>query len=120
MAHYRMPSNQYDNWYYNMSNQFNMSNNFNQNNLTGSNQNELMDHIQNLTTETINLNFQLDIFPDDEQTIQAFNDLNDRLKTAVNEYESKYGPLSLESPFLKGTPWKWLESPWPWERQGGM
>ena len=32
MAHYRMPSNQYDNWY-NMSIN-NMSNNFNQNNLT--------------------------------------------------------------------------------------
>ena len=79
-------------------------------------QERLMNHIQQLTTEVINYNLYLDVFPEDREAITSFNTYNDRLKRATNQYEAKYGPITLDSPYLKDVPWQWLKAPWPWEK----
>jgi spore coat protein JB len=88
--------------------------------ISNANREELMRHIQELTIEKVNYNLYLDVFPEDQQAIDAFNQYSDQLKMATEEYEKLFGPITLESAYLKGVPWQWLTSPWPWEGQRRM
>ncbi len=81
---------------------------------------QLMKNIQALTIEHINFVLYLDNYPDDQQAIEEFNTVLNQLNHATDEFESKYGPISPKSKYLQGAPWKWLESPWPWEREMGV
>ena len=31
------------------------------------------------------------------------------------QYESMYGPLTIDSEYLNNNNWVWNNSPWPWE-----
>ena len=61
------------------------------------------------------LNLYLDTHPQDNTMIDLFNKYATEEKMACNEYEKKYGPLTLDSMYLNDNNWKWNESPWPWE-----
>lgn len=81
---------------------------------------KLMRHIQELTIEKRNYNLYLDIYPEDQQAINTFNDYSNKLNIATEEYEKLFGPITLESANLKGTTWQWLTAPWPWDNQRRM
>ena len=36
-------------------------------------------------------------------------------KKICNEYEKNFGPMTLDSDYLKENNWIWLQSNWPWE-----
>ena len=62
------------------------------------------------------LNLYLDIYPNDKRYIMEYNKYLKNLKNAMNEYESKYGPLTVGSEYVtKNSTWAWDNNPWPWE-----
>lgn len=61
------------------------------------------------------LNLYLDIHPENKSMIALFNDYKDKENELTREYESKYGPLTVDSPATGETSFKWVEDKWPWE-----
>ena len=63
----------------------------------------------------IELNLYLDTNPNDKEAIELFNQYQKIEKQMCNQYESMYGPLTLDSNYLNNDNWVWNNSPWPWE-----
>lgn len=61
------------------------------------------------------LNLYLDTHPTNQNYIMLYNKYLQEEKKACNDYEKKYGPITLDSPYLENNPWIWNKSPWPWE-----
>ncbi len=57
----------------------------------------------------------LDTHPDDKMAMMMFDGYVDAYKKAAREYESQFGPLDSANA-TNGT-WKWIDDPWPWERE---
>ncbi len=57
----------------------------------------------------------LDTHPTDKVAMQMFNNYTSEYKRLAKEYESQYGPLDSANA-TNGT-WKWIDNPWPWERE---
>lgn len=74
----------------------------------------LMQNIQMYAFAAHELNLYLDVYPDNKQAIGLYNQYTEMANKYTNEYESKYGPLSLGKE--QKSPWMWINSPWPWER----
>ena len=64
---------------------------------------------------TTDLNLYLDTHPNDKGIITLFNQYEGEYNRLVNEYEKKYGPITLSSKALNAYPWSWNKSAWPWE-----
>ena len=47
--------------------------------------------------------------------LALFNDYRKQADSMISEYESKFGPLNISSNSLETGPFKWINSPWPWE-----
>lgn len=60
------------------------------------------------------LDLYLDIYPNNEAYINIYNKYLTEEKKLSEEYEKKYGPLTLDDENLKNK-WEWIEAPWPWE-----
>lgn len=63
----------------------------------------------------IELNLYLDTNPSDKEAIELFNKYQKQERQMCNQYESMYGPLTLDSDYLNNSNWVWNNSPWPWE-----
>ncbi len=61
------------------------------------------------------LNLYLDLKPNDASMIALFNDYRRRADQLTREYESKYGPLNIQSDALDQVPFMWEKDKWPWE-----
>lgn len=60
------------------------------------------------------LNLYLDLHPEDTSMLTLFNDYRERANRLAQEYESKYGPLTISS--NSGTTnFLWQSQNWPWE-----
>lgn len=58
----------------------------------------------------------LNTHPTNTQAMSDFNDYNDKRIILTEQYEEKYGPLSLLGEEENGK-WAWISSPWPWENE---
>lgn len=76
---------------------------------------ELLTSIDSLSFACIDLNLYLDIYPNDKNIIDLFNQYRIQKKELMEEYENKFGPLLLNSDSLNSYPWAWDNKPWPWE-----
>ena len=76
---------------------------------------ELMEKIQSLAFTINELSLYLDTHPNDEKALGLHKDYAKQYRNAYEEYQRKYGPLSI---FCPCNSWKWISNPWPWE--GGM
>ena len=74
---------------------------------------EMIQEIRCLEFGITELALYLDTHPNDRSMIDLFNQLSADAKAARREYESKYGPLLVNS--NEGYPWTWNNMPWPWE-----
>ena len=63
----------------------------------------------------IELNLYLDTNPNDKEAIELFNKYQRMEKQMCKQYESMYGPLTIDSEYLNNNNWVWNNSPWPWE-----
>ncbi len=76
---------------------------------------KLLLDIGRLSFAAHDLNLYLDLNPNDESMLTLFNDYRKQADSMINEYESKFGPLNISSNSLETGPFKWINSPWPWE-----
>ena len=76
---------------------------------------ELLTNIDALCFAMTDLNLYLDIYSDDTNMISLFNQYRIQKENLTKEYESKYGPITLNSDSLNSYPWAWDDMPWPWD-----
>lgn len=57
----------------------------------------------------------LDTHPNDRKMLERMKDYRDAAEPLVAEYEEKYGPLTKN--MSDSNNWRWINSPWPWERE---
>lgn len=74
---------------------------------------EMLTYIDAYCFAAHDLNLYLDTHPDDKEMIKLFQDYTNEANNIIKEYESKYGPLFVDSSTY---PWTWNDSPWPWEK----
>ena len=76
---------------------------------------ELLTYIDALSFAMIDLDLYLDVNPNDKEVINLYNKKKKKKSSYIEEYESKYGPLTLNSKVLERYPWSWINMPWPWD-----
>ena len=76
---------------------------------------ELLTYIDALCFAMIDLDLYLDVNPNDTEMIKLYNKYRNEKETYTDEYESKFGPLTLSSKALERYPWSWINMPWPWD-----
>ena len=76
---------------------------------------KMLTYIDSLQFALKDLNLYLDIYPDDRNIIDLYNEYRKKLNQSIDEYENTYGPLLLNSNSLESYPWAWDDKPWPWE-----
>lgn len=59
------------------------------------------------------ISLYLDVHPNDNYIYDVFKNYVNTYKNYKKEYESKYGPLTLDS--IDNTTYSWINNPWPWE-----
>lgn len=78
---------------------------------------ELLTYVDALTFAMIDLNLYLDVYPNDREALELFNQYRMQADEYTKKYESKYGPLELTSNSLNTFPWAWDNAPWSWEKK---
>lgn len=63
----------------------------------------------------IDLNLYLNTHPNDKQTLEKISEFQDKLRPLYQEFENKYGPLTLKGE--RENHWAWVKNPWPWDRE---
>lgn len=77
----------------------------------------LLNKVRQYKFAMIDLNLYLDTNPNDDNVLKIFNNYKNLEMQAVKEYESKYGPLTIDSIPMNANSWVWDNGPWPWEVQ---
>lgn len=62
-------------------------------------------------------NLFLDNFPNDMSMIKKFNEYRQSYEQLLNDYQSKYGPIEITSPYMTTSPFAWTNDVWPWDRR---
>lgn len=73
---------------------------------------ELLTYLDMFDFACIDLKLYLDIYPDDNNIIQIYNQLSNEKNKVLNEYENNYGSISS---YNNSNKWSWNNYPWPWE-----
>lgn len=60
------------------------------------------------------LNLYLDIYPDDRDMLELFNQYRVQINNIKTVYEKQYGPLTINSDANDTYPFIWINNPWPW------
>ena len=74
---------------------------------------EMIDQIKALDFAIIELGLYLDTHPEDKKALCMHREYAKEVKDLKDKYQKMYGPLTIFYPCNK---WRWIESPWPWER----
>lgn len=61
------------------------------------------------------LNLYLDMHPEDQSMVTLFNDYRRNLEELTKNYESMYGPLTVNSNEMENKTFSWVNTTWPWE-----
>ena len=61
------------------------------------------------------LNLYLDMHPEDQSMVTLFNDYRRKLEELTKNYESMYGPLTVNSNEMENKTFSWVNTSWPWE-----
>lgn len=76
---------------------------------------ELLTNIDALSFAMIDLGLLLDVNPNNQEALSLFNQYREQKENLTKEYETKYGPITLDSDSLNSYPWAWDDMPWPWD-----
>ena len=98
------------------SNLYSQYKNFRPMNINPRNEQErLMYEIQTICFAAHELNLYLDLHPEDSSMIMLFKDYSENARKLKNEYESKYGPITVSN-INNENLFTWQTDKWPWER----
>ena len=61
------------------------------------------------------LNLYLNTHPTDRNVMMLFEQYRNSYKKAVEDYQNKYGALSVKDASINSGYWSWNRCPWPWE-----
>ena len=78
---------------------------------------QMLIYLDALSFATVDINLYLDNFPNDKDMIALFNQYRMETERVRSEFESKYGPILVDSDASNTYPWAWDKRPWPWENQ---
>lgn len=76
---------------------------------------ELLTYLDMFEFAMIDIGLYLDVFPNDKEMVNLYNNLKSEKKKILDKYEKDYNSLSLDSDDLNKMPWDWNKNPWPWE-----
>lgn len=76
----------------------------------------LLKKIQSYKFAAYDMLLYLDTHPKDKEAFRMYRELVAKAKKCIAEYESKYGPLTAHAA-ADFDSFKWIESPWPWEKE---
>lgn len=65
------------------------------------------------------LGLYLDTHRNDTEAIRLFREYVKLANEGKKRYEAAYGPLMLKDASGDQNGWNWINSPWPWEYEGG-
>lgn len=74
----------------------------------------LLHRIHMVSFAVNDITLYLDTHPKDQEALEYFNHYNKQRQKALQEYECKYGPLTLDTTTARGK-WLWASQPMPWE-----
>ena len=83
------------------------------------NRDELLQKIMELDFYIVDLHLYLNTHPDDGEAIQMYNDAVLQNRELRAQYSEKYGML-LSNHCVSATPWQWIDSPWPWQKDANF
>ncbi len=61
------------------------------------------------------LNLFLDNYPNNSSMLRLFSDYANRAKNLEQEYQQKYGPITVSNTSGEKIPFQWENEAWPWE-----
>lgn len=70
--------------------------------------------IQVLSFVLVDINLYLDMYPGSQEGLDYYHKYNKLYKEAVDEFETKYGPIT-SGGVQSNEEWTWIREPWPWE-----
>lgn len=76
---------------------------------------KMLTQLDSLCFAARDINLYLDVYPEDKDMIQLFNQYRKQGEIVLEEYQKKYGPIFLNSDANNTYPFAWIDSPWPWE-----
>ncbi|MET3288307.1 spore coat protein CotJB [Brevibacillus fluminis] len=71
--------------------------------------------LQEVQFALVELQFYLDMNPEDMRALHQYNDLSEELIDLRQEYEEQHGPLMQYGLSKARGKWDWSSTPWPWE-----
>lgn len=74
-----------------------------------------LEALQAVDFALVELTLYLDTHPDDLEALKQFNSLAKKSKALRSQFEAKYGPLRGFGHSYSSYPWKWIQTPWPWQ-----
>ena len=77
---------------------------------------ELLLNVNQTTFAAHELKLYLDIYPNDSNMIQLYNEYQKKASDAIKAYERKYGPILADSP-SNTNDFSWEAYAWPWEME---
>lgn len=79
---------------------------------------KLLMRIQVMDFAMLETNLFLDSHPNNQEALALHEKYKQSYEMLVAEYESKYGPIKLNTDSREKT-WAWIKDPWPWDYMGG-
>ena len=76
---------------------------------------ELLLNIAEISFLRHELNLLLDNYPDNNEAISWFNKYKDMEAEQIENYERRYGPLTITGNINNQSPFEWENTIWPWE-----
>lgn len=82
-----------------------------------SDQEMMLRRISTLDFAIVELSLYMDTHPDDQEVNMKLNDYREKSNALKQEYQSKYGPITLKN--MEENRWGWISDPWPWNNDEG-
>lgn len=80
-----------------------------------SEQEKMLYELDSISFAAHELNLYLDMHPEDQSMVTLFNDYRRKLEELTKNYESMYGPLTVNSNEMENKTFSWVNTSWPWE-----
>lgn len=77
----------------------------------------LLKRIDSVQFAAHELSLFLNTHPNDMESLEKMRKYQDIYMQLKSEFESKYGPLTINSASQDKT-WEWTQNPWPWDKEG--